>query len=77
MIKLTVYHGTDCIFKDIDLHKSIGGRDFGRGFIQQRLRRRLRAGQEAKRYGTKANPHMSMCMRQKYRMVCPCISMKV
>lgn len=32
MTKLTVYHGTDCIFKDIDLHKSIGGRDFGRGF---------------------------------------------
>lgn len=32
MIKLTVYHGTDCIFQDIDLHKSISRRDFGRGF---------------------------------------------
>ncbi|MDO4336765.1 MAG: DUF3990 domain-containing protein [Eubacteriales bacterium] len=32
MIKLTVYHGTDCIFKDIDLYKSTGRRDFGRGF---------------------------------------------
>lgn len=32
MIKMTVYHGTDCIFQDIDLHKSIGGRDFCIGF---------------------------------------------
>ncbi|ARE64883.1 hypothetical protein A4V09_23970 [Blautia pseudococcoides] len=63
MIKLTVYHGTDCIFQDIDLHKSIGGRDFGCGFYTTRLRRRLRAGREAKRYGTKVNLHMSMCMR--------------
>lgn len=32
MMKLTVYHGTDCIFHNIDLHKSIGRRDFGTGF---------------------------------------------
>lgn len=32
MMKFTVYHGTDCLFKEIDLHKSIGRRDFGIGF---------------------------------------------
>lgn len=32
MMKFTVYHGTDCLFEEIDLHKSIGRRDFGIGF---------------------------------------------
>lgn len=32
MMKFTVYHGTDCLFQEIDLHKSIGRRDFGIGF---------------------------------------------
>lgn len=32
MMKLTVYHGTDCLFQDIDLGKSLGRRDFGIGF---------------------------------------------
>lgn len=31
-MKITVYHGTDCLFQEIDLHKSIGRRDFGTGF---------------------------------------------
>lgn len=32
MIKLMVYHGTDCLFHEIDLAKSIDKRDFGVGF---------------------------------------------
>lgn len=32
MKKLTVYHGTDCLFQEIDLRKSLGRRDFGIGF---------------------------------------------
>lgn len=32
MIKLTLYHGTDCLFYTVDLRKSIGKRDFGTGF---------------------------------------------
>lgn len=32
MIRLTLYHGTDCYFDDIRLDKSIGRRDFGVGF---------------------------------------------
>lgn len=32
MMKLTVYHGTDCLFQDIDLRKSLNKRDFGIGF---------------------------------------------
>lgn len=32
MMKLTVYHGTDCLFQDIDLRKSLSKRDFGIGF---------------------------------------------
>lgn len=32
MKKYTLYHGTDCFFKHIDLNKSIDKRDFGIGF---------------------------------------------
>ena len=32
MTKLTLYHGTDCLFDNIDIRKSIGKRDFGTGF---------------------------------------------
>lgn len=31
-MKMTLYHGTDCLFEHIDLNKSIGKRDFGTGF---------------------------------------------
>ena len=31
-MKMMVYHGTDCLFDQIDLSKSIGRRDFGEGF---------------------------------------------
>ena len=31
-MKLTVYHGTDCLFEKIDLRKSADRRDFGTGF---------------------------------------------
>ena len=31
-MKMTLYHGTDCLFDKIDLSKSLGNRDFGIGF---------------------------------------------
>lgn len=37
MMKLTLYHGTDCLFEDIDLSKSRGRRDFGTGFYTTTL----------------------------------------
>ena len=32
MKRLTVYHGTDCLFDKINLKKSLNRRDFGIGF---------------------------------------------
>ena len=32
MNKMILYHGTDCLFENIDLKKSIAKRDFGIGF---------------------------------------------
>ncbi|MCD7823555.1 MAG: DUF3990 domain-containing protein [Oscillospiraceae bacterium] len=37
MIKLTLYHGTDSDFKEIDLSKSLEKRDFGTGFYTTTL----------------------------------------
>lgn len=37
MMELTVYHGTDCVFEQIDLGKSINRRDFGVGFYTTTL----------------------------------------
>ena len=31
-MKMTLYHGSDCLFEEIDLTKSLGKRDFGTGF---------------------------------------------
>ena len=31
-MKMTLYHGTDCLFKKIELYKSDNYMDFGKGF---------------------------------------------
>lgn len=31
-MKMVLYHGTDCLFEQIELNKSVGKRDFGIGF---------------------------------------------
>lgn len=31
-MKITLFHGSDCLFDDVDLSKSLGSRDFGIGF---------------------------------------------
>ena len=36
-MKMTLYHGTDCVFEEIDFSKSDNYRDFGIGFYTTTL----------------------------------------